>query len=108
MGCYGYDIIRITQTFDKKHNFSYILTIDAYSNISKRYGIEKVTTEEVLDNLNIFQSRSGKIENFGLWDLERISADAGTQFTKTKFEQECQNCGVQLTLAAPEHQEMNR
>ena len=39
--------------------------------------------------------------------MERISADAGTQFTSTKFKEECQIRGVRLTLAAPEHQEMN-
>ena len=41
------------------------------------------------------------------WDLERISADAGTQFTSTEFKEEFQTRGVRLTLAAPEHQEMN-
>ena len=40
--------------------------------------------------------------------LERISSDAGTQFTSTEFKQECQTCGVYLTLAASENKEMNR
>ena len=39
--------------------------------------------------------------------MERISADAGTQFTSTEFKEGCQTRGVRLTLAAPEHQEMN-
>ena len=39
--------------------------------------------------------------------MERISADAGTQFTSTEFKEECQTRGVRLPLAAPEHQEMN-
>ena len=60
-----------------------------------------------MDKLDIFQSRFGKIDEFGWWDLERISADAGTHFTLTEFKEECQTCGVHLTLAAPEHQEMN-
>ena len=51
---------------------------------------------------------SGKIDQLGWWDLERISSDAGTQFTSTEFKDECQTCRVRLTLAAPEHQEMNR
>ena len=42
-----------------------------------------------------------------MWYLERISADAGTQFTSTEFKEEYQTCGVRLTLGAPEHQEMN-
>ena len=55
----------------------------------------------------MFQSIFGKIDQFGWWDLERISADAGTQFTSTDFKDECQTRGVRLALAAPEHQEMN-
>ena len=47
------------------------------------------------------------MDKFGCWDLENISADAVTQFTSTEFKEECQICGVHLTLAAPEHQEMN-
>ena len=55
----------------------------------------------------MFQSRFGKIDQFGWWDLERISADADTQFTSTESKDECQTRGVHLTLAAPEHQDMN-
>ena len=47
------------------------------------------------------------MDQFGWWDLEIISADAGTQFTSTEFKDECQTSGVWLMLAAPEHQEMN-
>ena len=39
--------------------------------------MEKITTEEVMNNMDMFQSISGKIEEFGWWDLEIISADAG-------------------------------
>ena len=63
--------------------------------------MEKITTEEVIDKLDMFLSRFGKIDQFGWWDLERISADAGTQFTLTEFKDECQTRRVCLTLAAP-------
>ena len=69
--------------------------------------MEKITTEEVMDKLDMFQSRFGKIDQFGQWDLERISADAGTQFTSTGFKDECETRRVHFTLSAPEHQEMN-
>ena len=49
--------------------------------------MEIITTEEVVDKLEMFQSRSGKIDEFGWWDLEIISADSGTQFTSTEFEE---------------------
>ena len=47
--------------------------------------MEKTTTEEVMDKLDMFQSIFGKIDQFGLWDLDIISADAGTHFTATEF-----------------------
>ena len=86
---------------------NYLLIVDAYSKIPKLYGMENITTVEVLDKLDMFQSKFGKIDQFGSWELERISADAGTQFTLTEFKYECQIRGVCLTLAALEHQEMN-
>ena len=43
--------------------------------------MERITTEEVMDRLDMFQSNIGKIDEFGWRDLKRISADAGTQFT---------------------------
>ena len=55
----------------------------------------------------MFQSRSEKIDEFGWWDLERISVDSGTQFNSTEFKEGYQNCRVHLRLAAPEHHEMN-
>ena len=63
--------------------------------------MEKITTEELMYNLDMFQSRYGKIDKFGLWDIERISADSGSQFTSTEFKQEFHACGVHLELAAP-------
>ena len=62
---------------------NYLLIVDAYSKYPKLYGMEKITTEEVMDKLDMFQSRFGKIDEFGWWNLERISADVGTQFTLT-------------------------
>ena len=51
--------------------------------------MENTTTEEVMDKLDIFQSIFGKIDQFGWLDLEKIPADAGTQFTSTEFKDEC-------------------
>ena len=62
--------------------------------------MEIITTEEVMYKLDMFQDRFGKIDEFGSWDLEIISADAGTQFTSTEFQDESQTSGVRLTLLA--------
>ena len=56
--------------------------------------MEKITTEEVLDKLDMFQSRFGEIDQFGWWYLERISEDAGKKFTLKQFKEECQTRGV--------------
>ena len=108
---FSMDIIPSTapKTLTSYTTFSnYLLIVDAYSKIPKFYGMEKITTEEVMVKPDMFQSRFGKIVQFGWWDLERFSADAGTKFTSTDFKEECQTRGVCLTLAATEHQEMNK
>ena len=70
--------------------------------------MDKITIEEVMDKLDMFQTRFGKIDEFGFWDLEIISADAEAQFTSTEFKEEFQNHGAHLALAVLEHQEINR
>ena len=61
-----------------------------------------------MDKLDMFQYIFLKIDEFGWWYLERISADSVTQFTSTEIQEELQTGGVHLTLAAPEHQDTNR
>ena len=61
--CVFIDIIPSTATkrFTNNSTFSnYLLIVDAYSKIPKHYGIEKTTTEEVMDKLNMFQLITGK------------------------------------------------
>ena len=45
------------------------LIVDAYSKIPKLYGIENITTAEVMEKLDMFQSRLGKMDQFDWWDL---------------------------------------
>ena len=60
---------------------NYLLIVDAYSNIPKVYGMINITTEEVMEKLDMFLSIFEKVDEFGWWDMERIQTDAGTQFT---------------------------
>ena len=90
------DIVPSTapQSLTSDTTFSnYLLIVDAYSKITKLYGLEKNTTEEVMDKMDMFQPRFEKIDQFGWWDLEIISADAGTQFTLAEFKECCQTRG---------------
>ena len=45
------------------------------------------STEEVMDKLDMFQYRFGKIDRFSWWGLEIIAADVGTKFTSTEFKE---------------------
>ena len=60
---------------------NYLLTVDAYSKIPKLDGMEIITTEDVMDKLDMFHGVFVKVDEFGWWDLEIISAYSGTQFT---------------------------
>ena len=41
-----------------------LLIFFAYSKIPNLYGMNKITTEEVVNNMDMFQSRFGKIDEF--------------------------------------------
>ena len=81
-----------------------LLNIYDSSKTPKLYCMDKITTEEVIDILDISNPYLEKIYGFGWWDLEIISADAGIQFISTEFKEEWQTCGVHLNLVDPEHQ----
>ena len=54
------DVIPTTapKGFTSETTFSnYFLVVYAYSKIPKHYGMDRITTEEVMDNLDMFQSR---------------------------------------------------
>ena len=36
--------------------------------------------------LDMFQARSGKLDEFSWWDMERIISDDGTQFISMEFQ----------------------
>ena len=48
---------------------NYLFNFDAYYKIPKLYVMDKITTEEVMDNLDIFQSGFRKIDEFRWWYL---------------------------------------
>ena len=47
---------------------NYLLIVDAYSKIPKLYGMENITTAEVMDKLVMFQSIFREIDQFGWLD----------------------------------------
>ena len=54
-----------SKSLTKDTNFShYLLIVDAYSKITKLYGMKNITTEEVIENLDMFQARFGTLDEF--------------------------------------------
>ena len=51
---------------------THILIVDAYSKVPRLYGIERITSDEVMEKLDVFQAIFGKLDEFGWWYLERI------------------------------------
>ena len=68
------------------------------------YGMENITTEEVMDKLYMFQAIFGKLDEFGWWDMEIIKTDAGTQFTSKEFQKGVSVHGLKIALEEPHHQ----
>ena len=75
---------------------NYLFIADYYSDISKLYIMENITTEEVMDKLDMFQEIFGKLDECGWWDLERIQTGAGTQFNSKEFQEGLSVRGVWL------------
>ena len=92
MDLYGYIPSRASNFLTSDTTFlNYLLIVDAYFKIPNIYSIEKITTEEVMDKLVMFESRFGKIDEFEWWDLKRISANVSTQVTSTEFKEKMRN-----------------
>ena len=47
-----------------------LLTVRAYSKLPKLYGMENITTKEVMEYLYMFQAISKKVDEFAWLDLE--------------------------------------
>ena len=60
------------------------------------YGMEIITTEEVIDKLYMFQARFGKVGEFGWWDMGISQNCSGVQFTSKEFQELLFVCGLQL------------
>ena len=65
--------------------YNHLLIVDAYSKNSKYLWQGKISTEEVMGNPDMLQSRTVTIDEFIWWGLEIITADTGMQFTSTEF-----------------------
>ena len=65
-------------SFDPNCDFShYLLIVDTYSRIPRFGGLNDLHSEAVMDKIEEFVARYGKVNEFGWWNIRRIQADAG-------------------------------
>ena len=62
-----------SESLKKDTNFSnYLLIVDAYPKIPKLYVMENITTEEVMDMVDMFWATFEKLYESVWWDMEII------------------------------------
>ena len=47
--------------------------------------MQNITTEEVMDKLDMFQAKFVKVDKFRRFHMERIKTNIGTHFTSNEF-----------------------
>jgi hypothetical protein len=99
-------VTRVGLTSDTTYAF-YLILVDAYSRFTCLYGLPDKSTDSVISAIQRYQADHGHVGNYGYLNIERIRADAGTQFTSTDFKQYCWQAGIHLVLAAPKKQYQN-
>jgi uncharacterized protein YdcH (DUF465 family) len=85
----------------------YLLIVDAYSRYVKLYGLPKKSTSALVAALREYHADHSPTGTYGYLNTEKIRADAGSQFTSSKFAEYCIQNGIKLGLAAPKKQYQN-
>ena len=69
--------------------------------------MKNITTEEVMDKLDMFQAIFGKVDEFCWCDMQIIQTDNDMQFIYKYFQEGLSVHVVRLSLATSYHQETN-
>lgn len=82
----------------------YLFIVDAYSRFSTLYGLSNKSSKAVITALQHYLANGVSTENYEYVNLERIRADAGSQFTSQAFIDYCVANKIHLSVAAPKKQ----
>jgi hypothetical protein len=84
-----------------------LLLVDASSRFSVIYGLPNKSTESVVHAIKEYSAAFCMADAYGFINIDRIRADAGSEFTSDEFKQFCIVHHINLLLAAPKHRENN-
>jgi hypothetical protein len=84
-----------------------LLLVDAYLRFSSIYGLPNKSSDSVVQAIKEYSATFCMADAYGYIDIDRIEADAGSEFTSEEFKQFCVSQRINISLAAPKHQENN-
>ena len=84
-----------------------IIFMDVLSRFLCIMGLHDKSSDVVAVAMKQFTSNYGLVDTFSYMNIDKVKADAGTQFTSVEFKVHCCNQGLKLSLAALKHQTEN-
>jgi transposase InsO family protein len=93
-------------TFKTSHAYC-LLLVDAFSRYSVINGLANKSTDSVVKAILDHASSFKMADEYGYLDIDRIRADAGSEFTSGPFKDFCLQHNINLSLAAPKRQNNN-
>ena len=93
---------------NRTSHFPYFLQVtDAYTRFTVLLGLSEISSAAVFECLLHYSVWFKPNPNFELGEVEKVHADAGSAFKSAEFTSDCEQHGIKITFAAPQHQEMN-
>ena len=86
---------------------AWIMFFDLYSSFAHIYGLTALITNEVCRAMNQLIMQYGAADKFKFADIAKVKMDAGPQFVSAEFQRYCSDSCINLSIAPPEHQELN-
>ena len=84
-----------------------LILVDAFSRFSVIYGLRHKNTQGVVNTILQYGADYRMADEYGFLDIDRVRADAGSEFTSGPFKQFCATHKINLSLAAPKRQDNN-
>jgi hypothetical protein len=91
----------------KTHFSNYLIIVCAYSRYCVMIGLNGTTSNNIAEALQLYCVNHGPRLGFKITDIDRLHADAGTQFLSEPFINWAKDNNISVKAAAPEHQHQN-
>ena len=83
---------------------AWLIIVNGYSRYTVIYGLESISTSHVINRLQHYKVNY-KVGNFEYIDINKIKADARSQFVSNEFQQFCTKENIISSIAAPKQEQ---